>query len=99
MKAGLTLKDFLTLGQLKRNCQLMHMHVLLEAHMPVSCFNNLNQLHPQDKFAMARQHTKSLIQQPNTVNNVTMPCMKAVFLFLSKSLVCWNKRWIVLENY
>lgn len=64
--------------------------------MPVSCFNNLNQLRPQDKFSMARQHTDSLILQPNTVNNVTTPCMKAVFLFLSKRLVCWDKRWIDL---
>lgn len=50
-EAALTLKDFLTLGQHKRNCQLLHMHVLLEAHMPAPCFNNSNQFHPHSKPA------------------------------------------------
>lgn len=59
MKVARTLEDFLTLGQHRLNCQLLHMHVLLEAHMPAPCFNNSNQLCPHSKSAEAGQHNNS----------------------------------------
>lgn len=71
VKAALTLEDFLTLGQHKWNCQLLHMHVLLEAHMPAPCFNNSNQLCPQSKPAGAGQHTDCVTLEPNTAQAAT----------------------------
>lgn len=91
VKAALTLEGFLTLGQHKWNCQLLHMHVLLEAHMPAPCFNNSNQLCPQSKPAGAGQHTDWVTLEPNTAQaataNVTFYRWRIIELFEENQMI------------
>lgn len=67
MKAALTLEGFLTLGQ------LLHMHVLLEAHMSAPCFTNSNQLCPHSKRAAAVHGNQTLLKVQATVINAVVP--------------------------
>lgn len=88
MKAPLTLEDFLTSGRHGGICHALHMHVLLEAHMPARCFNNSNQLRPHSRSVKAR-HTNSVTTEVTLLLNLLCGRGPPLSLFV---------QWVSCEN-